>query len=152
MFPFTLNLGFGAGEIYGGVSREGCIPSSSPGIGTCMDTGKHWEISPHSFAFSLNLARAAHPWRCEMPLPSPSPQSEGQQAAGSTSPLPLCCCQGLCPVLCIYLVPLPHPLLSARFLPGMGEMKEVVRGWRNPSTRERQAEEGAPGGSLARCH
>lgn len=31
----------------------------------------------------------------------------------------------------------------------MGEMKEVVRGWRNPSTRERQADGGVPGGSLA---
>lgn len=82
-----------------------------------------------------------------MPLPSPSPQSGGQPAAAGASPLPLrplsgavlCPSAGVCP-----LVPLPHPLLSARFLPGMGEMKEVVRGWGNPSAGKRWAEGGCP--------
>lgn len=137
--PFYPKLGgWGGGEIYGSMSREGCIPSSPLDAGTCMHTGKCWETSaPQPCLFSLNPARAAHLQRCEMPLPSPSPQSLGQEGTAGTSPLPLCRCQAL-PSACVcMLVPLPHPLLSARFLPGMGEMKEVVRGWGNPSDGQR---------------
>lgn len=51
--PFYPKLGGWGEEIYGSVSREGCIPSSPPGVGTCTRTGKRCEISPPSFAFSL---------------------------------------------------------------------------------------------------
>lgn len=135
--PFYPKLGgWGGGEIYGSMIREGCIPSSPLDAGTCVHTGKCWEISaPQPCLFSLNPARAAHPQRCEMPLPSPSPQSTGQEGTAGESPLPPCR-SGTLPSECactLVTVPLPHPLLSARFLPAVGEMEEVVRGWGNPS-------------------
>lgn len=103
--PFYPKLGgWGGGEIYGTIIREGCIPSSPLDAGTCVHMGKCWEISaPQPCFFSLNPALDAHMQRCEMPLHSPSSQSTGQEGTAGRSPLPLCRCQGLGSALCMCL-------------------------------------------------